>query len=82
MILEVGPHPALEAPILETLRGLGRDSITYHSCCSRGVGDFETLLENAGSMIGFRVSLKVEILMLERLPMVLDAITNTNTATF
>ena len=59
VILEVGPHPALKAPIVETIRSLGRDSITYHSSCSRGVGDFEALLENAGSMIGSGVPLKV-----------------------
>lgn len=58
VVLEVGPHPALKGPVLENLRELGRDSIAYHSSCSRGIEDLEALLENAGAMIGHGVLLK------------------------
>lgn len=58
VVVEVGPHPALKAPVLEILRKMGQDSIAYCSSCSRGIGDLEALLENAGAIVGHGVLLK------------------------
>lgn len=58
VVVEVGPHPALKAPVLEILRKMGRDSIAYCSSCSRGIEDLEALLENAGVIVGHGVLLK------------------------
>lgn len=58
IILEVGPHPALKAPLQETLRNLDKDSIDYHHSCFREQDDFDSLLESAGAMIARGVPLK------------------------
>ncbi|KAI9718693.1 MAG: Type I Iterative PKS [Candelaria pacifica] len=51
MVFEVGPHSALKAPTIETLRNLGRESVQYFNSCLRGKNDFESLLDSAGGML-------------------------------
>ena len=58
MILEVGPHPALEGPTQESLRNLGKDSVDFFHSCLRGKNDWEALLESAGRMIARGAPLK------------------------
>ena len=55
--LEVGPHFALQGPVNETLRSVGRDSIDYFYSCLRAHDDLDTMLESAGNMIAVGLGL-------------------------
>ena len=62
VILEVGPHPTLQSPSKELLRGLGKDTVEYYHSLYRGKNDFETLLETAGVMLTHGVPLQTSII--------------------
>lgn len=40
--VEVGCHPALKAPTLSTLKGIGLEELPYTGCMQRGVNDVDT----------------------------------------
>lgn len=49
-ILEVGPHSALQGPIKDTLRALGRRDISYRSILIRKASAVQTILDAAGHL--------------------------------
>ncbi|KAJ5919061.1 lovastatin nonaketide synthase [Penicillium verhagenii] len=48
--LEIGPHPALRGPFLQTLNALSEREIPYLGCLARGKDDLETFSETLGSL--------------------------------
>ena len=56
-IVEIGPHPALKAPVAEILRTIGRNDVDYFHSCSRERNDFVSLLESTGALIAHGVQL-------------------------
>ncbi|EGX87724.1 Beta-ketoacyl synthase [Cordyceps militaris CM01] len=42
-LAEIGPHPALKSPVLETLKSLGIDKVAYCGTLSRAVDDVDAL---------------------------------------
>ena len=49
-ILEVGPHSALQGPIKDTLKSLGRRDISYRSILIRKASAVQTLLDAVGHL--------------------------------
>lgn len=49
-ILEVGPHSALQGPIKDTLKALGRRDMSYRSILIRRASAVQTLLDAAGHL--------------------------------
>lgn len=58
VLIEIGPHPALKGPARQTLQSLKLD-IPYVASLTRGVPDFECLLNLAGNLfsLGYPVDL-------------------------
>lgn len=50
-LVEVGPHPALKGPAMETLAALSKTDISYFGSCFRNKPDLECLLETVGLMV-------------------------------
>ncbi|KAJ5657590.1 lovastatin nonaketide synthase [Penicillium longicatenatum] len=48
--IEIGPHPALRGPFLQTLNALSENEIPYFGCLSRGKDSLETFSETLGSL--------------------------------
>ena len=59
VILELGPHPALQSPAQEVVRTLGKAERTsfFHSCV-RAKDDYDTMLLSAGAMIARGLPMK------------------------
>lgn len=49
-ILEVGPHSALQGPIKDILKALGRRDISYRSSLIRKISAIQTILDAAGHL--------------------------------
>jgi len=52
VLLEVGPHPALEAPSRDVLKVLGMDNMPYVGTLFRNHPAYESLLSTAGELFG------------------------------
>ena len=50
-ILEIGPHPALRAPALETIGCANEPGVIYIPTCQRGHDDWKTYLMAASSLV-------------------------------
>jgi hybrid polyketide synthase/nonribosomal peptide synthetase ACE1 len=48
--IEVGPHPALKSPALQTIQALAGQSIPYTGVLRRGANDLEAFAEGLGSV--------------------------------
>lgn len=51
VLVEVGPHPALKGPVLDTLAVLGKSDITYFGSCVRNKPGFDSILGTVGEMV-------------------------------
>ncbi|KAI4158636.1 MAG: hypothetical protein L6R39_000491 [Caloplaca ligustica] len=49
-VLEVGPHPALKGPVMQTVEAITGDPLPYAACLSRGKDGVEALAEGLGSI--------------------------------
>lgn len=58
-LVELGPHPALQAPTKEVLRSLKTNTADLFHSCIRGKDDMESMLDSAGTMIASRVPLNL-----------------------
>ena len=63
--LEIGPHPVLKAPTIETARSMSLDSSNYFASCLRGKHDFVSLLESVIQMMATGV--KFDLLMVNNI---------------
>lgn len=52
VLVEVGPHPALKGPAMDTLSSLGKSDVKYFGSCFRNTPDLEAMLDTVGVMIG------------------------------
>ncbi len=50
-LVEIGPHPALKGPAMDTLAALGKTEIEYFGSCFRNRPDLEVMLETVGEVI-------------------------------
>ena len=50
-LIEIGPHPALKGPSMDTLSSLGKVEINYFGSCYRNQPTLEKLLSTVGEMI-------------------------------
>lgn len=57
VLLEIGPHPALKGPSMDTLASLGIQDVGYFASCFRNKPDLESMLNSAGRMICSGVSI-------------------------
>lgn len=48
--VEVGPHPALKSPVVQTIQAVAGQSIAYTSLLRRGAHDLEAFAEGLGSI--------------------------------
>lgn len=60
VLVELGPHPALERPAVDTVTALGKESVRYLSSCVRNKDDFVSMLGTVGEMINANIRLKCE----------------------
>lgn len=51
VLVEVGPHPALKGPAMDTLAALGKNDIAYFGSCVRNNPGFNSILETVGGMV-------------------------------
>lgn len=51
VFVEVGPHPALKGPAMDTLAVLGKDNIVYFGTLCRNKPTFDSLLITVGGMV-------------------------------
>ena len=49
-VIEVGPHPALKGPAIQTIEEISGEKIPYSSCLSRGKNSVEALAEGLGNL--------------------------------
>lgn len=50
-IVELGPHPTLKGPALQTIATLENNKVVYFGSCSRNVPDMISMLETVGKMM-------------------------------
>ena len=51
VLVEIGPHPALQGPAIDTLTALGNKDFIYFSSCSRNRPAYESMLDAVGGMV-------------------------------
>ncbi|CAO1598305.1 hypothetical protein XANCAGTX0491_002075 [Xanthoria calcicola] len=49
-VLEVGPHPPLKGPVIQTIEEVAGEKIPYFSCFNRGRNSVEALAEGLGQL--------------------------------
>lgn len=49
-VLEVGPHPSLKGPVIQTIEEVAGEKIPYFSCFNRGRNSVEALAEGLGQL--------------------------------
>ncbi|KAL8704420.1 MAG: hypothetical protein Q9201_002411 [Fulgogasparrea decipioides] len=49
-LLEIGPHPALKGPVMQTIEEVAGEKVPYSSCLSRGKNSVEALAEGLGRL--------------------------------
>jgi acyl transferase domain-containing protein len=59
-LVELGPHPALKGPTVDTLTALGKGEVKYLGSCMRNKDDFISMLETAGEMVTANIRVKCE----------------------
>jgi acyl transferase domain-containing protein len=57
VLLEIGPHPALKGPAMDTVASLGIQDVGYFGSCFRNKPDLESILNSVGGMICSGVSI-------------------------
>jgi acyl transferase domain-containing protein len=58
VVLEIGPHPALKGPAVETLQCQQSKPVNYFNSLFRNRNDLEALLENVGDMIASGIGIE------------------------
>ena len=51
VLVEVGPHPALKGPAMDTLAALGKNDVMYFGSCFRNKPAYDSILDTVGGMI-------------------------------
>ena len=50
LVLEIGPHPALKAPVSQVIESLGSPPIPYVGLLRRGINDIDAVAEGMGTL--------------------------------
>jgi acyl transferase domain-containing protein len=55
-MVELGPHPALQGPMKQIIKSMGKDSAAFFTSIVRGKDDLESMLDSVGSMMASHIS--------------------------
>ena len=61
LALEVGPHPALKSPALQTIQSVAGQPIPYAGTLRRGANDVDAFAEGLGSLWSFLGAMAIDI---------------------
>ena len=60
VLVEIGPHPALKGPVMDTLAAIGSHNVIYFGSCIRNKPAFDSMLDTVGSMISTGLKIDTE----------------------